>query len=310
MNSFKLINGYPKDLGGGFHVLRLLPAAMQRSVGPFVFMDHFGPAISEGDPAHDVRPHPHIGLCTVSYLFEGALLHHDSTGARQEIRPGDINWMTAGRGIVHSERAPDALRGTRYELHGLQLWCALPRDAEACDPAFQHAAASELPEIPCPEARVRVLVGTFGGVSSPIQTAMPTLYLHLTLAPGARLDLAQWRADWPDEMALYAPGQDLLVNGERLPARQLAVIQTAPGAPGAPGAPDQGLELCASPLAPDATELVLMGGSRLDGPRHLWWNFVSSRPDRIEQARLDWAERRFPAMPGEDDFIPLPAQRN
>lgn len=300
MKSAKLISGHPKDLGGGFHVLRLLPAVVQRSVGPFVFMDHFGPAVSEGDPAHDVRPHPHIGLCTVSYLFEGALLHHDSTGARQEIRPGDVNWMTAGRGIVHSERAPDALRGTRYELHGLQLWCALPQEAEDCEPAFQHAAVSELPEVTCPEARVRVLVGSFGGVRSPIRTAMPTLYLHLSLPPGARLDLAQWRADWPDEMALYAPGQDLLVNGESLPARQLAVIQPAP---------DQGLELCASPLSPDATELVLIGGARLDGHRHLWWNFVSSRPERIEQASLDWAEGRFPAVPGERDFIPLPPRR-
>lgn len=323
MPAARFIHGHEKDLGGGFKVSRLLPAVTQRSVGPFIFMDHFGPTTSQGDPAHDVRPHPHIGLSTVSYLFEGALLHHDSTGARQEIRPGDINWMTAGKGIVHSERAPEHLRGGRYAMHGLQLWCALPRDEEECEPAFQHVAAADLPVLERPGARIRVLVGQWGGLESPVRASAGTLYLHLSLAPGASLDLGEWLAELPQEWALYAPSQDLLLAGEPLPARQLVVLGAAHGttpggqlqpdnsagpASGQTAAPlDQAYELSAPPWAPEPTELVLLGGQRLDAHRHLWWNFVSSRKERIEQAAQDWAEGRFTKVPGEDDFIPLPA---
>lgn len=312
MPAARFIHGHEKDLGGGFKVSRLLPAVAQRSVGPFIFMDHFGPTISHGDPAHDVRPHPHIGLCTVSYLFEGALLHHDSTGARQEIRPGDINWMTAGRGIVHSERAPGHLRGASYAMHGLQLWCALPRDEEECEPAFQHVAAADLPVLERPGARVRVLVGQLGGQRSPVRASAGTLYLHLSLAPGASLNLGSWLAELPEEWALYAPSQDLLLAGEPLPARQLAVLRSAQGS--TPGGDAQtsslpAFELSAPPWAPEPIELVLLGGHRLDGHLHLWWNFVSSRKERIEQAAQDWAEGRFPKVPGEEDFIPLPASR-
>ncbi len=343
----RIIHGHEKDLGGGFKVSRLLPAMGQRSIGPFIFMDHFGPTISHGDPAHDVRPHPHIGLSTVSYLFEGALLHHDSTGARQEIRPGEINWMTAGKGIVHSERAPPQLRGGSYPMHGLQLWCALPRAEEECEPSFQHVPASALPVLERAGTRIRVLVGSLGGARSPVRTTDSTLYLHLSLPPGASLDLGQWGAELPEEMAVYAPSQDLLLNGEPLSARQLAVLRSsqAGASPGdapsdapsdaasdaasdapsnAPsgaasgalsdatpanrqtGAP--GFELSAAPWGTEPTELVLIGGARLDGPRHLWWNFVSSRRERIEQAARDWAEGRFPSVAGEDDLIPLPAR--
>ncbi|MGM9514369.1 pirin family protein [Roseateles sp. DB2] len=326
----RFIHGHEKDLGGGFKVSRLLPAVAQRSVGPFIFMDHFGPSTSHGDPAHDVRPHPHIGLSTVSYLFEGALLHHDSTGARQEIRPGDINWMTAGKGIVHSERAPEHLRGARYAMHGLQLWCALPHEEEECEPAFQHVAAADLPVLERPGARIRILVGQLGGLKSPVRASAGTLYLHLSLAPGASLALDDWRAELPEEWALYAPSQDLLLEGAPLPARQLAVLHTAQDSTrggdvqagneaskdgtalassqtAAP--PHPALELSAPPWAPEPTELVLLGGRPLDGHRHLWWNFVSSRKERVEQAARDWAEGRFPKVPGEDDFIPLPAPR-
>ena len=314
MPTARIIHGHEKDLGGGFKVSRLLPAVAQRSIGPFIFMDHFGPTTSHGDPAHDVRPHPHIGLCTVSYLFEGALLHHDSTGARQEIRPGEINWMTAGRGIVHSERAPQHLRGGSYPMHGLQLWCALPQAEEECEPSFQHVAATDLPELERPGARIRVLVGRLGGVHSPVRTATRTLYLHLMLDPGARLDLGQWAEELPEEMAVYAPSQDLLLDGEPLPARQLAVLRSGQGAaspdqPEESAAGTQVYELSAPPWAPEPTELVLIGGDRLDGHRHLWWNFVSSRKERVEQAAEDWAEGRFPKVPGEEDFIPLPAAR-
>jgi redox-sensitive bicupin YhaK (pirin superfamily) len=344
MNPTRLISGHDKDLGGGFKVLRLLPALGQRSVGPFIFMDHFGPAISHGDPAHDVRPHPHIGLSTVSYLFEGGLLHHDSTGARQEIRPGDINWMTAGRGIVHSERAPEHLRGRPYALHGLQLWCALPLHEEDCAPAFQHVAADELPTIQRDGVRVKLLVGTLDGLQSPVRTATTTLYLHLTLAPGARLDLSAWAAELPEELAVYAPNQDLLLNDEPLPARRLAVLPahsagaastastptaSPPLAPTSVPAPFPtpvptpaesptgvvdpssawNFELVASPLTSEPTDVIVLGGARLDAPRHLWWNFVSSRQERIDEAARDWAEGHFPPVAGEADFIPLPARR-
>ena len=364
MPAARIIHGHEKDLGGGFKVSRLLPAVAQRSVGPFIFMDHFGPTTSHGDPAHDVRPHPHIGLSTVSYLFEGALLHHDSTGARQEIRPGDINWMTAGKGIVHSERAPEQRRGTAYGMHGLQLWCALPQDEEECDPAFQHVAAADLPVLERPGVRIRVLVGQFGGLRSPVRASAGTLYLHLSLDPGASLTLSDWSSELPEEWAIYAPNQELLLDGEPLPARNLAVLRSAQGSPaganlqaegpqgtasptdgGQAGGShagatqeyqeshDQGrtqgqgqgqgqgparpssqaaqaaFELSAPPWEPEPTELVLLGGKRLDGHRHLWWNFVSSRKERVEQAAKDWAEGRFPKVPGEDDFIPLPATR-
>lgn len=352
MPATRIIHGHEKDLGGGFKVSRLLPAVAQRSIGPFIFMDHFGPTTSHGDPAHDVRPHPHIGLSTVSYLFEGALLHHDSTGARQEIRPGDLNWMTAGKGIVHSERAPGHLRGAAYAMHGLQLWCALPRDEEECEPTFQHVAAAELPVLERPGVRIRVLVGQLGGLRSPVRASAGTLYLHLSLAPGASLTLGDWNSELPEEWAIYAPSQELLLDGEPLPARQLAVLRSAQGSPagaslqaerpqvdatmtdgGQPrgdrtsgsqaDATQEGqaqvqasdptvqpaFELSAPPWEPEPTELVLLGGKRLDGHRHLWWNFVSSRKERVEQAARDWAEGRFPKVPGEDDFIPLPTTR-
>ncbi|MBB2486321.1 pirin family protein [Mitsuaria sp. WAJ17] len=321
MPAARIIQGHEKDLGGGFKVSRLLPDVTQRSVGPFIFMDHFGPATSHGDPAHDVRPHPHIGLSTVSYLFEGALLHHDSTGAQQEIRPGDINWMTAGKGVVHSERAPAHLRGASYAMHGLQLWCALPQEEEECEPAFQHVAAADLPVLERPGARIRVLVGQLGGLRSPVHASASTLYLHLSLAPGATLALSDWDLELPEEWAIYAPSQDLLLGGEPLPARQLVVLRSAAGSSPADATPAEAanqasapqppsaFELSAPPWAPEPTELVLLGGKRLDGHRHLWWNFVSSRKERIEQAARDWAEGRFPKVPGEDDFIPLPPTR-
>ncbi|HLO93696.1 MAG TPA: pirin family protein, partial [Burkholderiaceae bacterium] len=249
MAALHIIRGHEKDLGGGFKVSRLLPAVAQRSIGPFIFMDHFGPSTSHGEPAHDVRPHPHIGLSTVSYLFEGALLHHDSTGARQEIRPGDINWMTAGRGIVHSERAPENLRGASYAMHGLQPWCALPQAEEECEPAFQHVAAADLPVLERPGARIRVLAGRLGGLNSPVRGAAGTLYLHLSLAPGASLALSDWDTELPEELAIYAPSQDLLLDGTPLPARQLAVLRSTQG-----GRPDQ-VPRAAPPAASPGTDL-------------------------------------------------------
>lgn len=274
-----------RDLGGGLRVRRLLPAAQRRSVGPFVFLDHFGPARLEPDSQHDVRPHPHIGLATVTYLFEGAMMHRDSLGVTQRIEPGAINWMTAGRGIVHSERQPEDLRGQRYTNHGMQLWLALPAAHEEAEPGFSHTPAADIPVVQLPLAQVRVLVGQAWGVSSPVATFSPTLYLDMALQAGGELHLPALA----EEMALYPVDADLQAEGQVLPAHQLAVLR--------------------GPVhlrAPQATRCMLVGGAPLDGPRWLWWNFVSSRRERIVQAAQDWREGRFPAIAGEHEFIPLP----
>jgi len=294
MRGLKILRGHEKDLGGGFRVLRVLPAATQRSVGPFVFFDHFGPLQSLGERAHDVRPHPHIGLATVTYLFDGSMQHHDSTGANQTIEPGAVNWMTAGRGIVHSERAPESRRGKPTTMHGLQLWVALPKAHEEAEPSFSHTAAQDIPQWEGDGATVRVLVGSALGLQSPVPTLMPTLYLDIRLAPGAEIAVE----NWADEMALYAPETPFVVGAEgtNVGPRDMVVLDgaTQVRAPADAGSP---------------TRIVLIGGAKLDGPRFMWWNFVSSRKERIHQAAEDWASGRFPAVEGETEFIPLPEQR-
>ncbi|HSV47724.1 MAG TPA: pirin family protein [Ramlibacter sp.] len=290
MNIAQRLAGHDKDLGGGFLVRRLLPAARQRSVGPFVFFDHFGPATQTPQADHDVRPHPHIGLATVTYLFEGAMMHRDSLGSVQLIEPGAINWMNAGRGIVHSERKPDALRGSSYVNHGLQLWVALPRDQEESEPSFAHTPAADIPEVGQGAARVRVLVGQAFGAASPVVAASPTLYLDIDLPAGGRLELPPLAA----EMALYPVQGALTIHGEPLDAQTMAVA-----------APGTALEIAAGP----ASRFVVVGGEPLDGPRHMWWNFVSSRRDRILQASADWEAQRMGQVPGEHEFIPLPPTR-
>ena len=284
-----ILTGHPKDLGGGFLVRRLLPAAAQRAIGPFVFFDHFGPALETPGVNHDVRPHPHIGLATVTYLFEGAMLHRDSLGSLQLIEPGAINWMTAGRGIVHSERRPEALREQAYVNHGLQLWVALPREFEEAAPAFSHTPASSIPELRVDGAVVRVLVGAAFGQRSPVATLSPTLYLDVQLPAGGVLDLPALAP----QQAVYAVQGELLVDGQVLPAQQMAVL----------GA--QAVRLAAR----EATRLVVIGGAPLDAPRHMWWNFVSSRRERIAQAARDWQAQRLGQVPGETEFIPLPERR-
>jgi len=287
--SLQMLAGHQKDLGGGFLVRRLLPAAARRSVGPFIFFDHFGPSREEPGVNHDVRPHPHIGLATVTYLFEGAMLHRDSLGSHQLIEPGAINWMTAGRGIVHSERRPESLRDTTYVNHGLQLWVALPREAEEAEPSFKHTPAAAIPELQEGDATVRVLVGEAFGQRSPVHTLAPTLYLDIQLSAGGRLDLPPLAP----EMALYVVQGTLLVNGHAVPTQQMAVLGS------------ESVSLSAS----DATRLVVIGGAPLDGPRHIWCNFVSSRRERITQAADDWQAQRLGQVPGETEFIPLPETR-
>jgi hypothetical protein len=284
----QLLEPQAKDLGGGFTVRRVLPAARRRSVGPFVFFDHFGPVREEPGANHDVRPHPHIGLATVTYLFEGAMMHRDSLGVQQLIEPGAINWMTAGSGIVHSERRPDHLREVAFVNHGLQLWVALPAEREEDAASFVHTPAADIPEVQEGQARVRVLVGEAFGAVSPVRPASPTLYLDVQLPAGARLVLPQLAP----ECALYAVEGDLAVDGQPLPGWTMAVLESG----------------AAELTTAAGARLAVIGGAPL-GPRHMWWNFVSSRKERILQASEDWQAQRFAAVPGEHEFIPLPPTR-
>lgn len=275
------------DLGGGFVVRRALPVAARRSVGPFVFFDHMGPVVETPGPAHDVRPHPHIGLATVTYLFEGAMMHRDSLGTVQRIEPGAINWMTAGRGIVHSERKPEDLLDQTYRLHGLQLWAALPQAHETCAPAFFHHPADTLPCIERAGARIRLLIGSAWGRTSPVDTFSPTLYADIALDAGATLTLPAE----VEERAIYTVEGTLALDGQAVPAQRLACLdREAPGV------------LRAS----SACRLALIGGAPLDGPRAMWWNFVSSRRERIEAAKADWRDQRMGQIDGETEWIPLP----
>lgn len=287
----KVLDGHSKDLGGGFLVRRLLPAALQRAVGPFIFFDHFGPVRETPEADHDVRPHPHIGLATLTYLFEGAMLHRDSLGSVQLIEPGAINWMTAGRGIVHSERRPGALRDQTYVNHGLQLWVALPREHEEAEPAFEHTEAVAIPELQQDDATVRVLVGVAFGRHSPVRTFAPTLYLDVQLPGDGRLVLPPLAP----ERAVYGVQGEVRVDGQFLAAQHMAVLPAGTS-----------VELVAGQ---QAARLVVIGGDPLDGPRHMWWNFVSSRKERIVQAAQDWEAQRFAPVPGETAFIPLPERR-
>ena len=286
------LKGHDKDLGGGFIVRRLLPAVQRRAVGPFLFFDHFGPVtIAPGDN-HDVRPHPHIGLATVTYLFSGAMMHRDSLGFVQQIEPGAINWMTAGKGIVHSERRPESLAQQTYVNHGIQLWTALPVAHEEVEPSFVHTPAAAIPEVQVDGATVRVLIGTAFGQTSPVATYAPTLYLDIALPAGATLEIPALA----QEMALYTVDAPVQINGQPVDALMLAVMNTG-----------QALRLTTA--AEGGARLMVIGGDALDGPRHMWWNFVSSRKERIVQAAGDWEAQRMGQVPAETEFIPLPPQK-
>jgi redox-sensitive bicupin YhaK (pirin superfamily) len=286
------LQGHTKDLGGGMLVQRLLPAAAQRSVGPFVFFDHFGPATVHPSDQHDVRPHPHIGLATVTYLFEGAMQHHDSLGFNQLIEPGAINLMVAGRGIVHSERRPSHLAQATYVNHGLQLWLALPRAHEEDAPSFSHTPANAIPELSRGDTQVRVLIGSAREVRSPVPTFSRTLYLDVQLAANGRWTLQEN----VQELAVYPIDAPLWIDGERIEPRNMAVLKT--GQPITLEARD--------PEHPQGARLVVLGGDALDAPRHMWWNFVSSRQERIVQAANDWQAQTMGQIAGESEFIPLP----
>jgi redox-sensitive bicupin YhaK (pirin superfamily) len=284
------LSGQEKDLGGGFVVRRFLPSLNRRSVGPFIFFDHFGPVMAPPGVDHDVRPHPHIGLATVTYLFEGAMMHRDSLGNEQLIEPGAINWMTAGRGIVHSERRPETWRDKTYAIHGLQLWTALPLAHEEDDPAFVHTPAEAIPQLALDGAQVRVLAGAAFGASSPVAAFSQTLYLDVMLEAGAKFELPPLA----EERAIFSVLGDIDVQQERLPVRTMVILEP-------------GTTMTVS--SPEPARLVVIGGEPLDAPRHMWWNFVSSRKDRIVQASADWEAQRMGRVPGDDEFIPLPTTR-
>jgi hypothetical protein len=288
MSTLQTLLPLAKDLGGGFTVRRLLPQADRRSVGPFVFFDHFGPVDVPPETNHDVRPHPHIGLATLTYLFDGAILHRDSTGVVQRIEPGAVNWMSAGRGIVHSERRPADLQSTTYRNHGLQLWIALPEADEESAPSFQHAPAATIPRVALDGARAEVVVGTAFGATSPIETRSPTLavVLDFDVASGQGVELPALAA----ERALYAVDRPFELDGAKVDACTMVVL--APGSTPVLAAPRGG-------------RVVVVGGEPL-GHRFLSWNFVSSRRERILAAEADWQAQRFAKIPGETEFIPLP----
>jgi redox-sensitive bicupin YhaK (pirin superfamily) len=288
MPELEILRPHEKDLGGGFLVRRSLPSAQRQAVGPFVFFDHFGPITARPGDHHDVRPHPHIGLATVTYLFEGAMLHRDSTGVVQRIEPGAINLMTAGCGIVHSERTPKDLLGVERRSHGLQLWLAVPAEHEDDLPGFQHVPGAEIPALDVGGVLVRVLIGSAFGLASPVRALSPTLYLDLNFerASGASLTIPNAAA----ERALYSVDHDVELDGVRVPAFTMVVL-------------DPGSEPVLT--APRGGRIVLIGGTPL-GHRFIVWNFVSSRKERIVQAQDAWEAQRFERVPGETEFIPLP----
>ena len=276
----------PRDLGG-FEVRRVLPSAQRQMVGPFIFFDQMGPAELLEGKGIDVRPHPHIGLATVTYLFDGTIVHRDSLGSLQSITPGDVNWMTAGGGIVHSERSDYEIRKRRERVSGIQIWVALPRRHEETAPDFTHYARSSLPLIDGEGKTVRVIAGSVFGKTSPVKTLSPLFYADATLEAGASLAIGPEY----EERALYLVDGSVEIAGEFFEAGRLLVFLSG-----------DAIEVQAT----GAARILLIGGEPLDGPRYLWWNFVSSSRERIEQAKADWKAGRFAPVPGDTEFIPLP----
>jgi redox-sensitive bicupin YhaK (pirin superfamily) len=271
---------------GGFPVRRALPAIERRMVGPFVFLDQMGPTRLAPGQRLDVKPHPHIGLSTMTYLLDGEILHRDSLGTVQMIRPGAVNWMTAGSGIAHSERTP-AEAGNGGVLSGLQFWVALPRSHEEIAPAFLHLEAGVLPVVEDRSVSARVIAGDAFGARSPLMAPHSMVCVDIVMAGGASF---QPPADYP-ERAIYVASGEIELAGDRYKHGQLLIFPE---------------DVLVTIRAVSDARLMLLGGAPMDGPRHIWWNFVSSSKDRIEQAKEDWKQGRFPAVPGETEFIPLP----
>jgi redox-sensitive bicupin YhaK (pirin superfamily) len=279
-----------RDLGDGFLVRRALPSPECRAVGPFVFFDHFGPTNFQAGAGLDVRPHPHIGLATVTYLFEGEILHRDSLGSAQLIRPGEVNWMIAGSGIAHSERTEPVTRRRRSSLSGIQTWVALPQDQQERPASFAHHAADELPLITGAGRRVRLIAGSLFGQHSPVATLSAMGYADAVLERGAQLQFDGEHS----QRAIYLAQGEIESRGQRFAAAQLLVLRTGDSVP---------------LRALEPSRLLLFGGEPLDGPRYVYWNFVSSSRARIEEAKADWRAGRFGKVPGDEhEFIPLPPE--
>lgn len=282
-----LVESRPRDIGA-FSVRRVLPSPQRRRVGPFVFFDEMGPAVLA--PAHglDVRPHPHIGLATLTFLFDGEIFHRDSLGSAQSIRPRDVNWMVAGRGIVHSERSSPEGRAHGGPLHGIQSWIALPLEHEEDEPRFEHHPAPTIPSVDRDGVHLDVIAGTAFGARSPVGVLSPTLYVHVTLPAGASLTLDEEHA----ERGFYVVEGAIGCGEKIVEPGTLAVLRE--------GEP---VEI----RAERASRVMLVGGAKLEGAREIWWNFVSSSPERMARAKADWKAGRFPRVPGdEEEFIPLP----
>jgi redox-sensitive bicupin YhaK (pirin superfamily) len=288
MSILHLVSARQRDLGG-FVVRRVLPAEGRQMVGPFIFFDHLGPTQFEPGQGIDVRPHPHIALATVTYLFAGSLEHRDSLGNVREIRPGDVNWMTAGHGIAHSERTPHAARAAGEKIHGIQSWVALPDGHEDVEPDFTHYPAGVIPQRVLDGVTLSVVAGEALGLRSPVVTTWPTLYVHARFTPGAALVVPSEH----DERAVYVVHGELALDEDKVGEGQLAVL-----------APGRNVRLRAA----DHTHAMLLGGSRFPTPRYIWWNFVASSQERIEHAKKRWASRQFAPVTGETEFIPLPPQ--
>ncbi|WP_026942129.1 pirin family protein [Hellea balneolensis] len=285
MDSIKhILKPREKDIGE-FSVRRALPFIKQRSIGPWIFFDHFGPVDFAPGEGMNVRPHPHINLATVTYLFEGEIYHRDTLGNALPIHPGAINLMVAGKGIAHSERTRDELRETGYRLHGLQLWHALPEEFEEVEPAFYHTPAADIPSVETDGVTVRVMMGTAFGATSPVKTFSPNLYLEADMQDGATMDVPQ-----AEELGIYVVKGEADIDGETAPINAMSVLNPSAKVITAKG----------------STRLAIIGGAPL-GKRHLWWNFVSSRKERIEQAKEDWKNGAFGDVPGDsEERIPLP----
>lgn len=282
-----VIEAKTRDIGA-FPVRRSLPSALRRSVGPFIFVDHMGPAVLEPGHGMDVRPHPHIGLGTITYLLEGAILHRDTLGSAQVIKPGDVNWMIAGRGVAHSERTPPDVRAQGSRTLGLQTWIALPQQHEEMEPRFEHHPQAGLPLVVRPGAVLRIVAGTAYGEEAPTSVLSPTLYVHAELEAGAVLAIDDTHA----ERAVYVIDGEIECDGRAFGAAAMIVLK-----------PDVAASICAR----TAANVMLLGGAPLDGHRYIWWNFVSSDRERIERAKAAWREDRFGTVVGDEhERIPLP----
>ncbi len=276
---------------GGFGVRRVLPARTRRRVGPFVFFDEMGPAELPPGQGIDILPHPHIGLATITYLFEGEIVHRDSLGVEQTITPGDVNWMVAGRGVVHSERTGPQRRRSGGPLHGIQAWVALPREREEVEPSFEHHGRETLPAFEDGDVQLRVIAGSYAGHTSPVRTFAPMFYVDAQVPAEGKLTIPEGY----EERAVHVVEGSVEIDGRRYPKGDMLVLT-------------RGFRVGVRAI--EDARLMLLGGAPLDGDQFIWWNFVSSDRDRLERAKQAWRERRFPSIPGDDEtFAPLPGAR-